>query len=490
MERVLPKGWVEATIPELVSSEGIFVDGDWVESKDQDESGDVRLIQLADVGVGNFRDRSARFLTSQKAKELGCTYLNEGDILVARMPDPLGRACIFPLQGKNVTVVDVAIIRTGGVGADSKWLMHMINSPEIQKQIFELASGSTRLRISRSNLAKVPFPLPPLPEQKRIVAKLDAAFKHLDTIKAKLERIPELLKSFRQTVLTQAVTGKLTEDWRKEKSIDSETRLPKNWALASMEDLLKSMKNDLRTGPFGSALKKSDHQHTGVPVWGIETIGDHGEFTNRNKIFVSSEKAKELKSFEVKGGDLIISRSGTVGEICILPDNAPYGLISTNLMKIVLNKAVIVPKYFCWLFSGSQILNEKLNELCKGSTRLFLTQAILKNLDYTLPPLEEQHEIVRRVEALFAQAASLEAGYRSLKEKIDALPQAILAKAFRGELVEQDEADEPASVLLERIKKEKSQMTISKSQTANNKSQKPKAAKLYGANEALSVAAE
>ncbi|MDM2059987.1 restriction endonuclease subunit S, partial [Mycobacteroides abscessus] len=99
----------EVALADLLS-DGLFVDGDWVESKDQDPDGDVRLIQLADVGDGVFRDRSSRFLTSEKAKELRCTFLEPGDVLVARMPEPLGRACIFPGVGQPaVTAVDVCI---------------------------------------------------------------------------------------------------------------------------------------------------------------------------------------------------------------------------------------------------------------------------------------------------------------------------------------------------------------------------------------------
>ena len=96
MSDVLPTGWAFAQIPDLIANDGIFIDGDWVESKDQDPDGDVRLIQLADVGDGFYINKSNRFLTREKAVELGCTFLRKGDVLIARMPDPLGRACIFP----------------------------------------------------------------------------------------------------------------------------------------------------------------------------------------------------------------------------------------------------------------------------------------------------------------------------------------------------------------------------------------------------------
>lgn len=143
--------------------DGLFSDGDWIESKDQDPRGEVRLIQLADVGDGVFINKSARFLTKEKAYKLNCTFLEKGDLLVARMPDPLGRACMFSLEGKEkyVTVVDVCVIRFRDNSIFSKFLMYLINSPEIRNKIESYKTGSTRKRISRKNLAKIALPIPP-----------------------------------------------------------------------------------------------------------------------------------------------------------------------------------------------------------------------------------------------------------------------------------------------------------------------------------------
>ena len=169
----LPSGWEWKTIPDLVSNDGVFIDGDWVESKDQDPNGDVRLIQLADVGDGAYRDKSDRFMTKAKAEELRCTFLNEGDVLIARMPDPLGRACIFPGDTKpSVTVVDVAIVRSGNGEFDHRWLCCFVNAHPFRSAISDLQAGSTRKRISRGNLATIPLPVPPLPQQRRIVAEI------------------------------------------------------------------------------------------------------------------------------------------------------------------------------------------------------------------------------------------------------------------------------------------------------------------------------
>jgi hypothetical protein len=90
----LPRGWASAILSELIGPAGLFSDGDWVESKDQDPNGSIRLLQLADIGDGSFIDKSRRFINELKFDELRCTEVLENDILVARMPDPLGRACL------------------------------------------------------------------------------------------------------------------------------------------------------------------------------------------------------------------------------------------------------------------------------------------------------------------------------------------------------------------------------------------------------------
>ena len=140
-------------------------------------AGDVRLVQLADIGDGQFRDRSARFLTSEKAAELHCTFLRPGDVLVARMPDPLGRACLFPGVGQPaVTAVDVAVVRPANLGVVPRWLMHFINAPQFRAQVLKLQSGTTRKRISRRNLATISLPVPPPDEQQWIVDTIEEHF--------------------------------------------------------------------------------------------------------------------------------------------------------------------------------------------------------------------------------------------------------------------------------------------------------------------------
>jgi type I restriction enzyme S subunit len=206
----LPSGWCRARLGDLVGREGLFVDGDWVETKDQDPLGEVRLTQLADIGVGQWRNRSNRFMSTAASERLGCTLLQEGDVLVARMPEPLGRACQFPGDVRPcVTVVDVAILRPDPRSVSPIWLMWAINSRVSRGQIEALKAGTTRKRISRKNLASVTFSVPPVEEQQRIANEIDRQLSFLDACERAVDAGLARAVALRRSVLQAAFEGRL-----------------------------------------------------------------------------------------------------------------------------------------------------------------------------------------------------------------------------------------------------------------------------------------
>jgi type I restriction enzyme S subunit len=194
--------WFETTLGEICT-DGLFGDGDWVESKDQDPEGDYRLLQLADIGDGNFLNKSDRWMNQEQFMRLGCTKLEINDVLIARMPDPIGRACLFP-EGLPVcaTVVDVAIVRTGNETLQ-KFLVLLINSSDFRTEAFSLLTGTTRQRISRGNLAKITFAIPS-PEKQLEIVNLISLF---DSQIARTTRVIEEAKQTRSGLLSDLLSG-------------------------------------------------------------------------------------------------------------------------------------------------------------------------------------------------------------------------------------------------------------------------------------------
>ncbi len=494
MSRRLPKGWIEDKLITIIGHNGLMNDGDWIESKDQDPQGEIRLIQLADIGEIVFLNKSCRYLTKETAITLKCTYLKKGDILVARMPSPLGRACIFPkLDQKCITAVDVCIIRPSVDTINNKLLCYFINSSFIREKILSQATGTTRKRISRKKLERLVIPLPPLNEQKRIVAKLDTIMPRVEAVKERLERIPNLIKRFRQSVLTAAVTGKLTEKWR-EQHPDVESaevlldKLQEEREKKYKEECEKAKKEKKKKPKayFNYINRKinieiPDCWET-IPtskLFYFVTSGSRGwakyynktgaifiRITNLNyntlNIDLSSNNIKRVripqkiegKRTKLERGDFLFSITGDVGMVAIAPNNIEESYVNQH---IALARPIngFSKKFIGYFFLSRSGGLGQLKTLQKGVTKAGLGLDDIVNVLVPLPPLEEQKEIVRQVDKLFAFANKLEAHYQKAKEKILKLPQSILAKAFRGELVPQDPKEEPAHILLEKIKAQK-----------------------------------
>jgi type I restriction enzyme S subunit len=490
----LPNRWSQGRLAEIISHTGIVSDGDWIESKDQDPNGKVRLVQLADIGDGKFLSKSSRFMTTEAANRLNCTFLKEGDVLIARMPAPLGRACIFPqVEHQSVTVVDVCLIRPNENSALSNDLFkYWINTPQIRSEISLQATGSTRKRITRKKLSAFNFPVPPLPEQKRIVEKLDSLLAQVNTIQQRLNNLPNIIKRFRQSVLAAAVSGKLTKQWRGrnievttvvETLNKLETKHFETWKkdqLFKFEVKGKVPKTDIWLKKYkklekietkilaeipsswkwvgieeiAEAISDGDHNpprktQEGVRHLTIKNI-NHGVINFENCAFVTEEGYKQTKArYEAKPKDILLTCIGTIGRTAIVGEDVEFST-DRNLAYIRLYEE-IKPEYIQLLLK-SPLLQQFMSGGGVGNAQSALYLKVIRKLPIPFAPIEEQCEILRLVEQYFALADTLEKNLANAKQRVDNLTQSILAKAFKGELVPQDPNDEPADKLLERIK--------------------------------------
>jgi type I restriction enzyme, S subunit len=257
-------------------------------------------------------------------------------------------------------------------GLDPTYLVHALRSLRLE----ELDTSTAIPGLNRNDAYRQTIFVPPAPEQQRIVNAVDNTLGYVNASRERLARLPAILKRFRQAVLAAACSGRLTADWRDANGLDAansrdpninEIRwdigdapdLPAGWCHSKLSPLLSETRSGLRTGPFGSLLKKHEHRATGIPVLGIENIG-RMEFVAGSKIHISPEKARQLSEYDARPGDVLISRSGTVGEVCVVPDDVGDARISTNVMRVCLDSEKMLPQFFCMVIEGSPLVAEQL----------------------------------------------------------------------------------------------------------------------------------
>jgi len=204
----IPEEWEVVRLGEV----GEIIDGDWILEKYYTESG-VRLIQVGDIGIGKLLNKSNHYISEKSARHLKVKFLKDGQILISRLPDPIGRSCLVPkLPYPAITAVDVSILTVYEDISEKTFIVQILNTDLFFGQCSNLASGTTRSRISRSNLKNLLIPLPPLSEQKRIaeiLSQIDQAIEKEEKYKEKLER---LKKGLMEDLLTGKVrVNKLVE---------------------------------------------------------------------------------------------------------------------------------------------------------------------------------------------------------------------------------------------------------------------------------------
>ena len=198
-----------ARYPPLEACCEVFTDGDWIETKDQSETG-IRLIQTGNIGNGVFKDRleKARYISTDTFERLRCTEIFKGDVLISRLPDPVGRSCILPSADyRRITAVDCTIVRFDRTIMSPRFFEYYSQTGEYQRAVDQLSTGATRRRISRKNLGSIPMPVPRLSEQERIVASLDEAFAAIDTATENTHRKIDEYASLRFSILSQLMDG-------------------------------------------------------------------------------------------------------------------------------------------------------------------------------------------------------------------------------------------------------------------------------------------
>ena len=438
----LPQRWVECEMGDVAK----VIGGGTPDSQDPEnfstESG-IPWLTPADLSDNKAIHvaRGKRFLTEKGFNNSSARIVPKGTVLFSSRA-PIGYVAIAANE-ISTNQGFKSFVCPDGISSEYIYFWLRFATPLAE----ELASGTTFAEISGKNAAKIPLRLAPLAEQRRIVAKLEKLLGQVDACQQRLEKMPTLLKRFRQSVLAAACSGRLTADWREEnpkaapavellRSFGAKPTavvgddIPVSWCWGKFGELvtnhdgkripIKQSDRDKRSGPY--------------PYYGaFGIIDDIDEYIYDGEYLLLAEDGKNLES-RLRPISLIASGKFWVN----------------NHAHVLQTKGGIPLSYLnAWLNSPSLDLSPFLT----GIDQVKLNRAAMDKIPVPVAPLAEQLEIVRRVASLFALADQLEQRLAQARKQVDKLTPSLLARAFAGKLVSQDPTDEPAAKLLERIRK-------------------------------------
>jgi type I restriction enzyme S subunit len=409
-----------------------------------------------------------------------------GDVLYGKLRPYLRKATVAKFDGVSAT--DLIPLRSLG-SVEASYLQRYLLSPQALSYVHPLMAGIKMPRLRSGDLRVMPIPLAPLPEQRRIVAKIEALFEQSRTAREALDRIPPLLKRFRQSVLAAAFRGDLTRDWREQHSdveppsallerIRTERRrkweedlraggrkparatyaeaepvetsdlpqLPEGWQWMNIDSLI----SDARYGTSQKCSEKPD----GVAVLRIpNVVGGRIDLADLKYAHIRDH---ELQNLLVQPGDLLVVRTNgsldLVGRAATVPELSRRCAFASYLIRLRPVLGPTLPRYVDLAFS-SDLARSPIEMRARSTAGQFnVNLETLRRICLPLPPLEEMKKVVQIVDSLFSQAEAIGAQLVAGRWHADRVDQAILSRAFRGELVPQDPNDEPACTLLDRVR--------------------------------------
>lgn len=450
--KVIPNGWIEKPLGQLVKVERGSSPRPIKSFLTEDEDG-VNWVKIGDATKGQmYIDSTKEKITPEGAKK--SRYVGIGDFILSNSMS-FGLPYIMAIPGY---IHDGWFVIRLPKEIDSNYFYYLLSSSYLKNQFQLLAAGGVVLNISGDLVKKAFLPIAPHAEQKRIVETLNSLLAQVDTIQQRLNNLPNIIKRFRQSVLAAAVSGKLTEQWRVANSYSALEQLDE---LQKTEtDYIGKKLKDGRTKTFKEKNKLREEansiEQNEVPTGWVKK--PFFEFCLLNRGF-DLPTAKRLdgeypimssggligthNEYKIEAPVITVGRSGSVGKVFYSEKNS----WPLNTSLYVKDFGICEP-YFLFL----ALKSFHLEKYSSSSAVPSLNRNEFMFVETLIPPREEQTEIVLLVEQYFALADTLEKNLANAKQRVDNLTQSILAKAFKGELVPQDESDEPADKLLERIK--------------------------------------
>lgn len=430
-ERDLPVGWCWRRLADICSR---IVDG----SHNPPKSSDTGLPMLS---ARNIENRSINLDADYRLISLGDfehenrrTNISAGDVLLT-IVGSIGRTAEVTEGLLPFTLQRSVAVLKPTESATSRYLSYALESPDFQQFLVENSKGTAQKGIYLKALGNASIPVAPMAEQSRISAKLDTTLADVDACCQRLDGVAAILKRFRQAVLAAATSGELTREWREERGQVFE------WLDVQLGEHAESMN-------YGTSAKSQREGE--VPVLRMGNL-QGGELDWTELVYTSD--LAEIAKYLLDDGDVLFNRTNSpelVGKTAVYRGERPA--IYAGYLIRVRCRPSLDPEFLNLSLNGPAARDYCWRVKSDGVSQSNINAKKLAAYPFLLPSVEEQKEIVRRAQELFCLADQLEARFTAARKVVDRLTPALLAKAFRGELVPQDPSDEPASVLLERIR--------------------------------------
>lgn len=351
----------------------VFTDGDWIESKDQSDEG-IRLVQTGNIGKGIYLEKEARakYISEDTFEKLKCTEIFPGDILVSRLPEPVGRACIIPdKEERMITAVDCTICRPDETVISKEYLCYFMRSNAYYTRLLGSVTGTTRKRISRKNLGNVELDVPSREKQNEVVEQLDHLVNVIDSKTRELQLLDDLIQARFVEMFGDPVQN------------------TKGWNI----DTCKNLTSKIGSG----ATPKGGRESYGTE--GISLIRSMNVYNNRfeykDLAYITDEQADKLSNVTIEENDVLLNITGaSVARCCAVPKELIPARVNQHV-AIVRCKDRLLPEFLCSMFTEDSYQRLLWSIATSGgATREAITKQQIEDLILIVPPIELQQQFV------------------------------------------------------------------------------------------------
>ncbi len=453
----LPTGWQWATL------------GDVVEPVEQHGPGDGATFQYVDIGAVDNADKrivEARTLPVSVAPSRARQNMRAGDVLVSMTRPNLNAVALVP------DTLDGAVASTGfhvlrAQNVDPRWLFAAVRAPDFVESMTRLVQGALYPAVRPADVRAYRLPIPPLAEQRRIVAKLDELLASSRAARAALDAVPALLEQYRQAVLAAAFAGELTADWRLEHSSslgvvatpqegiigahDNMPVLPSTWRYVPIENIAQAG----TVVTYGIVLPGPEVPN-GVPYVRQQDIEDGQvkvDALGRTSHVIAAKHSRST----LQEGDVLLCIIRHL-RVAVVPAGIDGANITQGTVRI--RPAPFITSAYLAAYLSGPVAQAWMKRCYIGMAMPRINVKDARAVPVAVPPLEEQHEIMRRVSTALSAVERQLTAVDEMRGRLVQLEQSVLSKSFRGDLVPQDAGDEPASALLNRIRAERAEAPV------------------------------